>query len=78
MIDRRDDTINLCEMKYSNAEFIIDKRYAMDLRRKRDVFQSVTGTRKNILMTMVTTFGVRNNAYAREIVTNVLTLEDLF
>jgi len=29
-------------------------------------------------MTMVTTFGVTNNAYAKELVANTLTLEDLF
>ena len=78
LIDRRDDTINLCEMKYSEMEFTIDKKYAKDLRCKLDVFRRVTGTGKNIFLTMVTTFGVTNNAYAKELVANTLTLEDLF
>jgi AAA+ ATPase superfamily predicted ATPase len=78
LIDRSDKTISLCEMKYSKIAFTIDKRYAADLRRKLDVFRSVTGTRKNIFLTMVTTFGVKNNAYAKELVANSLTLEDLF
>ncbi len=78
LIDRRDGTINLCEMKYSETEFTIDKKYANDLRRKLDVFRRVTGTRKNVFLTMVTTFGVINNAYAKELVANTLTLEDLF
>ena len=78
LIDRRDDTINLCEMKYSETEFMIDKKYAQDLRRKLDVFLRVTGTRKNVFLTMVTTFGVIDNAYAKELVVNTLTLEDLF
>lgn len=78
LIDRSDNTINLCEMKFSESEFIIDKRYATDLRRKIDVFKRITGTRKNIFLTMVTTFGVRSNAYANELVSNSLTLDDIF
>ena len=77
LIDRRDNTINVCEMKFSETEFTIDKKYAGDLRRKLDVFRRVTGTRKNVFLTMVTTFGVVNNAYAKELVANSLTLEDL-
>jgi len=78
LIDRRDDAINLCEMKFSETEFTIDKSYSKDLQRKLDVFRRVTGTRKNIFVTMVTTFGVTNNAYAKELVAHSLTLEDLF
>jgi hypothetical protein len=77
LIDRRDHTINVCEMKFSETEFTIDKKYAGDLRRKLDVFRRATGTRKNVFLTMVTTFGVVNNAYAKELVANSLTLEDL-
>lgn len=78
LIDRRDNTINLCEMKYSEAVFTIDKSYARDLRQKRDVFLRVTGTRKNVFLTMVTTFGLADNAYAKELVVNSLTLDNLF
>ena len=78
LIDRRDNTINLCEMKFSETEFEIDKKYARDLRRKLDVFQRVMRTKKNVFLTMVTTFGVVNNAYATDLVANSLTIEDLF
>ena len=78
LIDRRDDTINVCEMKFCEAEFTIDKKYAMALKRKLDVFRRITGTRKSVFLTMVTTFGIVNNAYAKELVANSLTLEDLY
>ena len=78
LIDRRDNTINVCEMKFSESEFMIDKKYAGDLRRKLDVFRRITDTRKNVFLTMVTTFGVTNNTYAKELVANSLTLEDIF
>ena len=33
LIDRRDDVINLCEVKFADGEFVIDKQYAQHLRR---------------------------------------------
>jgi hypothetical protein len=76
--DRRDNTINLCEMKFSDGEFTIDKAYAAELRHKRDVFRRVTRTRKNTFLTMVTTFGVTDNAYAKELIASSLTVGSLF
>jgi len=78
LIDRRDHCINLCEMKFSEGEFVIDKRYAGELRNKRDVFQRTTGTRKTIFLTMVTAFGVKENAYSRDLVANTIEIESLF
>lgn len=78
LIDRRDNTINLCEMKYASAPYTIDKSYAENLRQKRDVFLKVTGTRKNVFLTMVTSFGLTDNAYAKELIADSLTLDDLF
>ena len=78
LIDRKDATINLCEMKFSEAEFTIDADYAKILRQKMDVFKTVTKTRKNIFMTMMTTFGIAGNAYSNDVVSNSLTIECLF
>jgi hypothetical protein len=36
--------INLCEMKWSGAPFVIDKRYAATLRERAETFRRVTGT----------------------------------
>jgi len=65
-------------MKFSESEFTIDKKSAAELRRKLSVFRQVTGTRKNLFLTMVTTFGLTRNAYAKELVQSELTLKDLF
>jgi hypothetical protein len=78
LIDRRDATINLCEVKFSNSEFVMDANYAKTLRRKIDVFRTVTKTRKNVFVTMITTFGVVNNEHFGEVVASSLTLDDLF
>ena len=37
-IDRNDDAITLCEIKYTNEPFIIDKQYAQELIKKNTNF----------------------------------------
>ena len=78
LIDRRDDCIHLCEMKFAHGEFVIDKRYAERLRERKETFRRVTGTRKTLFLTLVTTFGVKENPHALELVQSELTLDDLF
>jgi hypothetical protein len=78
VIDRRDASINLCEMKFSDGEFVIDKTYAGELRHKRDTFRQITGSRKTLLVTLITTHGLRSNPYARELVDRSLTMDALF
>ena len=77
LIDRKDQVINLCEMKYSLSEYIIDAEYEQKLRNKKSVFIDTTNTRKAVHLTMVTTFGIKVNAHSG-IIQNEITLEDLF
>ena len=78
LIDRKDASINLCEMKFSEGEFTIDAEYAKKLRQKREVFKNGTNTKKNIFITMITPFGVTNNQYYNDIISSSLTIEHLF
>ncbi|MDR1766608.1 MAG: hypothetical protein LBR77_11180 [Lachnospiraceae bacterium] len=77
MIDRSDGIINLCEMKFLNTEFQIDKRTDTALLKKRSVFQSETKTKKSLHTTIVTTYGLLENAYSGN-VPSVVVMEDLF
>ncbi len=77
IIDRKDQVINLCEMKYSLSEYAIDAEYEQKLRNKKSTFINATNTRKAVHLTMVTTFGIKANAHSG-IVQNEITLEDLF
>ena len=58
LIDRKDDVINLCEMKYSQDEFAIDRKYEKDLIRKQEVLRKETKTKKAIWVTMITFSGL--------------------
>jgi hypothetical protein len=78
LIDRRDATINICEIKFSGTEFTIDAKYAKELRNKTGTFKRITATRKNVFLTLITTFGVTKNEYALELVDSSLTIDDLY
>ncbi len=77
LIDRQDNCINICEIKFSTGEFIIDKKYALELNNKLATFRSISRTRKTLFLTMITAVGVKNNEY-RTIIQNELTMNDLF
>jgi hypothetical protein len=78
LIDRDDNVINICEMKFSKDIFIIDKAYSLALKNKMSVFRKETQTNKNIHLTFVTTYGVKDNSYALEIVQNAIAIDQLF
>jgi hypothetical protein len=77
VIDRRDQVVNLCEIKYSTEAFAINKAYDLNLRNKAAAFAEETKTGKALHKTMITTFGLKRNAYGGEIQSEV-TLDDLF
>lgn len=78
LINRADNIINVCELKFSQTPFTITKAYHKNLSAKINEFKRETNTRKNVFLTLLTTFGVKANAYSLEIVENELTMEILF
>ena len=77
LIDRRDKVVNICEIKYSEKEFTIDKPYSKNLWNKKATFMEETKSRKAIHLTMLTTCGVKHNEYWGHIQSEVVQ-EDLF
>lgn len=77
VIDRNDNIVNLCEIKFSSKQYQIDKKCHESIRHKRSAFANSTLTRKYVQTTMITTFGLARNEYSAEIVSEA-TLDDLF
>jgi hypothetical protein len=77
LISRRDRTINICEMKYSAADYEISPKYNRELRERCATFRSVTKTTDAIHMTLVTPRGLKRNANAG-VIDQVITLDNLF
>ena len=78
LIDRNDQVINLCEIKFQQSEFIISKSYAEQLQKKIAVFSEISKTKKQIFLTMITTFGTTQNKHSLGLVDNDLKMDVLF
>ena len=78
LIDRKDNWINICEMKFYNSEYIIDKSEYQKLRDKIQRFTEQTASKATIALTLITIFGVKNNEYAQDIVNDNLKADLLF
>ena len=77
LIGRRDRVIDVCEVKYSIGEFVIDKDYESRLRTKLSVFKAATGTKSALQLVMITTYGVKSNKHSGIVSANV-TMDQLF
>lgn len=77
LIDRADDVINICEIKYSNDEYEITSAYEEQLRRRATLFSNVTKTQKTVYHTFITVYGVMQNMHSGIVQSQVLA-EDLF
>lgn len=78
VIERGDNIVNLCEMKYSDDPFVIEKRYADSLRNKRSVLRSLIKNKQSVSIVMVVANGLKPNQYSAELVQNEILLSDLF
>lgn len=77
LIDRKDDIVNVCEMKYSLTEYSITRKYSQELEAKIDIFLRATKTKKTPVLTFITNAGLKKNMYS-DIVQKALTLKELF
>lgn len=77
VIDRNDNTVNLCEIKFYNQPFTITKAYYDNLLTKENDFLEETKTHKSIMTTFITTYGLVRNEYSSHVQCEI-TLEDLF
>ena len=77
VIDRADNVMNICEMKFSGSDYTIDKDTDEELRGKIDAFQSETHTKKSLQLTLITTFGLVRNQYSNS-VQSLVRMDDLF
>lgn len=78
VVDRDDDVVNLCEIKFYNEEFALDQGYLDRLRNKENQFRISSKTKKGIYTSMLTTWGIKTNQYSKAIVSKSLTIRCLF
>ncbi|MCQ2253861.1 MAG: AAA family ATPase [Bacteroidales bacterium] len=77
IIERSDRMINLCEIKYCDSEYRIEKDEDMRLRNRKTRFLQETGLKFGVFPTFVTTYGLARNQYSINVVSQVV-MDDLF
>jgi len=77
LIVRKDQVINLCEMKYASAPYIITKKTDENIRKKISDLVTETGTAYAIHTTLITPYGIAKNEYEGNVQVQI-TAEDLF
>jgi len=78
VIDRKDMTVNLCEMKFSEDDYRIDEDEDAKLRRRISSFKDSLGKESNsVRLTLVTTYGLAGSKYNSR-VNDIIVLRDLF
>ena len=78
VLDRNDQTINLFEIKFYHTDFVLTETEARALRNLMTVFKQKTGTKKHLMLTLITTFGLQHNKHSLGLIEHTLTMDDLF
>jgi len=77
LIVRKDQIINLCEMKYSTGKYKISKVISENLDQKINTFAAYANPQEAVHLTMITPYGIDENTYAGSVQASI-TGEDLF
>lgn len=77
IIERKDDVVNVCEIKYYGDVFSVDKKYYETLLGRVNYVTSLISKKSVVQNTLITTFGLKKNEYSG-IFSKSICLNDLF
>lgn len=77
LIDRPDEIINICEIKYSLSPYEISSAYMKKMIDQRKTFRERTKTRKALHLTLITANGLKPNSNS-EMIQSAVTADELF
>lgn len=77
LIDRSDNVLNCCEIKFYSTDFAVDKEYYRVMLRRQEMLSKEVSSKVSIQSVLITTFGLAHNEYDG-CFSNVITLKHLF
>lgn len=77
VIERKDDIVNLVEIKYHNTPYTITTSYMEKLEKKKNDFMISTNNKSSIHLTFIALNGLEKNKYSKEI-QSIIDVKDLF
>ncbi|MDO4510371.1 MAG: ATP-binding protein [Bacteroidales bacterium] len=78
LLNREDNIINLCEMKFSKLEYVITEAYHQHLEERKATFLHHTRAKKSVVVTFITTHGLKKNMHSDAYLPHQVTLDHLF
>lgn len=77
IIERKDKALHIIEIKWSNKPFEIDKNYGTILRNRIENLSKIFNKFDQFFLTIVSPKGIKANIWSEELVTSVVTYEDI-
>lgn len=78
LFDRNDGVVSICEIKYSEKAFLIDKNYSENLLNKIEVYRRKSKTKKRIILSIITVNGIKKSIYSEKMIMGSVKIDDLF
>ena len=76
-IDRKDNVVNMCEIKFYGNDFVVNKDYHKKLISRQELLSKELSRKVIIHNTLITTYGLKYNEYS-SVFDRVVILDDLF
>ncbi len=77
VLSRKDNVINLCEMKFYSTPFHVDKECFFIINHRNEAIRTMVGKKTSVRNTIVCSYGLDKSDYWG-VFTDVITLDDLF
>jgi len=78
LIERADNVISVCEVKFYNEEFELTQEYATKLRERRGTFRSRTKTKSYLQLVLISPYGLKMNKHSLGFIEGDVNMDDLF
>lgn len=77
ILDRKDNSVNLIEMKFHATPYKIDKAEYYKLLERKQLFRDYTKTKKQLFITYITPHGLASGPWRQEVVDSEMTIEEI-
>ena len=77
LIIRKDNAVNMCEIKFYSDDFTVNKDYYRTVQRRIEMLSKKLSPKSSIYSTLITTYGLVKNEYSGAFVRTIM-LDDLF
>ncbi len=78
LLNRKDNTISYCEIKFTEDAYILDKKKYEQLKTKIQNFKKNNAVKKQVQCVYISNGAIKQTAYSNEIIDQNITLNDFF